>query len=129
MNMRMIVIILAIVSATACAAFPAKRSPQLSRPRVAPTVAGEPSIRLVVRDRTEFPEKTKRSLERARRTFPYLAQSHDVDGDGDYTIDLSVDYTETEYDLNDFAGYSMLIFPWEGWSASQGSRGRASRRS
>ena len=105
------ILILVLVATLGCAAFPAKRTPKLDKPRVARELRDAPAIRLVVNDRTEQPNRTAKSLERWRKKFPYLATAAEHTVDPDYTIELSVDHNLYPSGVNEFAFYSMLIVP------------------
>jgi len=111
MKQGMTVLLLALVATLGCAAFPAKRTPKLDRPRVAPELRNTPAIRLVVNDRTSEPKKAARSLERARKKFTYLATATEKTLDPDYTIELSVDHDLIPNGINGFAFASILIIP------------------
>ena len=111
MKQGMSILLLAVVASLGCVAFPAKRTPKLDKPRVAPTLRDAPAIRLVVNDHTDLPKKAAKSLESSRKKFPYLATATEHTLDPDYTIELSVNHNLYPSGINEFAFYSLLIIP------------------
>jgi len=111
MKQAISILILTLVATLGCAAFPAKRTPKLDKPRVARELRDAPAIRLVVNDRTDQPKRTAKFLERSRKKFPYLATAGENTLDPDYTIELSVEHNLYPNGVNEFAFYSMLIIP------------------
>ena len=111
MERRAPLLLLLLVATLGCAAFPAKRSPKLARPRVAPELSGTPTIHLIVHDCTSSPKKTTKSLERARRKFPHLTAATEHSVNPDYTVELSVGHNKFESGINELAYYSFLVIP------------------
>ena len=111
MRQRMPLLLLALVATLGCVAFPAKRTPKLDRPRVAPELQDAPAVRLVVNDQTSEPKKAAKSLERARKKFPYLATATEETSEPDYTIELTVENNVLGKGINELAAYTMWILP------------------
>jgi len=109
MRQAPILLVAALVLQTGCLAFPAKRSPQLSKPRVIPEPADDTVIRLVVHDESDKPRNVASSLRYARKKFPYIAAS----GDGieaDYTIELGVEFARHAC-CTDLSGLTFALIP------------------
>lgn len=111
MTRKAIMMLLAIASTTACVAIPAKRSPQLSRPRVSPIVVEAPAIRLEIHDQTSAPKKVARSIDLARRKLPYLSNTSSEPVDYAYAIELTVDYTTNPGPINELSALSFFVIP------------------
>jgi len=111
MRQAMTILLLVAVGTLGCAAFPAKRTPKLDKPRRAAELREAPSIRLVVKDDTHRAKKNVMALERVCKKFPYLSPGDKNTLDPDYTIELSVDHHATESGINEFAYYTILIVP------------------
>ncbi len=104
-------LLLISVATLGCAAFPAKRTPKLDKPRRAAELRETPAIRLVVNDETHRQQKNAKALERVLEKFPYLAPGDKNTLDPDYTIELNVDHHLTENGINEFAYYTILVVP------------------
>jgi hypothetical protein len=111
MTRKATLLLLAVVSTTACVAIPGKRSPQLSRPKVSSNVVEAPAIRLEIRDQTSTPKKVARSIDRARQKLPYLAKTTAEPVDYDYTIELTVDHTTNPGPINELSALSFFVIP------------------
>ena len=93
-------ILLPILVAGGCVAWPGKRLPQLSKPPVIPVLSRQPAIELVVRSTTSTEgkfstKKFNRSLERVRAKFSFLPISDQKVENPDYTIELRVSWSTT----------------------------------
>jgi hypothetical protein len=106
-----LLLLLIPIVTVACVPFSAKYSADLPKPRVFPEVSGEPSIRLLVYNKDFKPEKVARSLERARKKFPYLAGAAENTPYPDYTIGLEVGTQWEESDFNYVAGLMLGFLP------------------
>jgi len=111
MTRKAIMLLLAIASTTACVTIPAKRSPQLSRPRVSPNVVEAPAIRLEIYDQTSTPKKVARAVNRARRKLPYLSETTAEPVDYNYIIEVTIDYTSNHGPINELSALSLFVIP------------------
>jgi hypothetical protein len=111
MKKSIALLLLALVGTLGCVAFPAKRTPKLDKPRVAPELREAPAIRLVVNDLSSEPKRAARSLEKARKRFPYLTTATEHTLDPDYTVELSVQDRLIPSGINDIAFSMLLIVP------------------
>ena len=113
MKQAISILVLVLVGTLGCAAFPAKRTPKLDKPRRPPELREAPAIRLVVNDDTWRQEKNAQALERlvTRKKFSYLANAAEDTLDPDYTIALSVHFSSSESGINEFAYLTILVVP------------------
>lgn len=111
MKQKSALLILALSATLGCATISAKRTPKLDKSRVAPELHEPAGIRLVVQDCTGWPKRTTKSIERARKKFSYLDEATENTDNPAYTIDLTVEWKQTESDFNEWAYASLLLFP------------------
>lgn len=101
-----VLVILVLITATSCVAWQGRRSPRLEKPRIFPDVAGSPQVRLVIgANDADEGAAIRRSIQKVRPKFSYLATAGEYVDEFDYAIDLSASLTD-----NSDSGYNTLAY-------------------